>query len=139
MLSKILVAVDGSPNAEEAFNYASSLAQKYVSKLLIVHILEQPSTIGYSISKELEKDSRHMLEKYQSKAKMLSLKSVNIIQGRGNSVAQEILQLSDKENVDTIVLAVEDAIYLPIMKFCWGVPHICLLPHYAKCTVIIVK
>lgn len=138
MLSKILVAVDGSPNAEEAFKYASSLAQKYVSKLLIVHILEQPSTFGYSISKELEKDSLQMLEKYQSKAKMLSLNSVDITQARGSSVAKEIIQISDKDNVDTIVVgsrgrytSSNDEILLGSTSY--------MLTHYAKCTVIIVK
>jgi nucleotide-binding universal stress UspA family protein len=138
MLSKILVAVDGSPNAEESFEYASSLAQKYVSKLLIVHILEQPSTIGYSISKELEKDSRQMLEKYQSKAKMLSLKSVNIIQARGNSVAQEILQISDDENVDTIVVGRRGRYISSNNEILLGSTSY-MLTHYAKCTVITVK
>jgi nucleotide-binding universal stress UspA family protein len=138
MLSKILVAVDGSPNAEEAFKYASSLAQKYVSTLLIVHILERPSTIGYSISKELEKDSLQMLEKYQSKAKMLSLKSVNIIQARGNSVAQEILQISDKDNVDTIVVGSRGRYISSNTEILLGSTSY-MLTHYAKCTVIIVK
>lgn len=138
MLSKILVAVDGSQYAEEAFKYASSLAQKYVSKLLIVHILEQPSTIGYSISKELEKDSRQMLERYQSKAKMLSLKSVNIIQARGNSVAQEILQISDKENVDTIVVGRRGRYISSNNEILLGSTSY-MLTHYAKCTVITVK
>jgi nucleotide-binding universal stress UspA family protein len=138
MLSKILVAVDGSPNAEEAFKYASSLAQKYVSELLIVHILEEPGTIGYSISKELEKDSRQMLEKYQSKAKMLSLKSVNIIQARGNSVAQEILQISDDENVDTIVVGRRGRYISSNNEILLGSTSY-MLTHYAKCTVITVK
>jgi nucleotide-binding universal stress UspA family protein len=138
MLSKILVAIDGSPNAEDAFKYASSLAQKYVSKLLIVHILEQPSTIGYSISKELEKDSRQMLEKYRSKAKTLSLKSVSIIQARGNSVAQEILQISDKENVDTIVVGSRGHHISSNNEILLGSTSY-MLTHYAKCTVITVK
>lgn len=139
MLSKILVAVDGSPNAEEAFKYASSLAHKYESKLLIVHILEQHSTIGYSISKELEKDSRQMLEKYKSKAnKTLLLKSVNIIQARGNSVAQEILQISDKENVDTIVVGSRGRYISSNNEILLGSTSY-MLTHYAKCTVIVVK
>ena len=79
-----------------------------------------------------------MIEKYQSKTKMLSLKSVNIIQARGNSVAQEILQISDNENVDTIVvgsrgryLASNNAILLGSTSY--------MLTHYSKCTVIVVK
>lgn len=138
MLSKILVAVDASQYAEEVFKYATSLAQKYESKLLIVHVLEQPSTIGYSISKELEKDSKQMLEKYHSNAKILSLKSVDIIQTKGNSVAQEILQISDNENVDTIVvgsrgehISSNNAILLGSTSY--------MLTHYSKCTVIVVK
>jgi nucleotide-binding universal stress UspA family protein len=69
---------------------------------------------------------------------MLSLKSVNIIQARGNSVAQEILQISDNENVDTIVvgsrgryLSSNNAILLGSTSY--------MLTHYSKCTVIVVK
>jgi nucleotide-binding universal stress UspA family protein len=39
MISKILVAVDGSEYAEKAFEYASYLAKKCGSGLLIVHVL----------------------------------------------------------------------------------------------------
>ena len=36
-----LVAVDGSSHAEKAFEYASYMAKKCGSKLLIAHVLEK--------------------------------------------------------------------------------------------------
>jgi len=37
MISNILVAVDGSKNADKAFEYACDLAKKAVTSLLILH------------------------------------------------------------------------------------------------------
>jgi Universal stress protein family len=79
-----------------------------------------------------------MLERYQSKAKMLSLKSVNIIQARGNSVAQEILQISDKENVDTIVVGRRGRYISSNNEILLGSTSY-MLTHYAKCIVVVVK
>lgn len=71
MISRILVAVDGSQHADKALEYASNLARKTGARLLIVHVAEEFRNIGYSITKELEQHNRAMLQRYQSKAKKL--------------------------------------------------------------------
>ncbi|HET7285086.1 MAG TPA: universal stress protein [Nitrososphaeraceae archaeon] len=69
MISKILVAVDGSEHAEKAFEYACYLAKRCESLLLIVYIVEKFATIGYSISAEVEQEKTDMLQKYEIRSK----------------------------------------------------------------------
>ena len=74
-VSRILVAVDGSDNADRAFEYAAYLAKQCeADRLFIINVIE-----GFggnidtwrkhdSIVKELEQNSRELLEKYKSRA-----------------------------------------------------------------------
>ena len=111
-LSKILVAVDGSEISKRAFEYASFLAEKCNTSLLIVNIPDIFERVGSSskkleeIAKKIEKgeiDNKAMLRKFESQAKEHGVKDVSTIKQRGN-VAEEILKIADKENVDMIVL-----------------------------------
>jgi nucleotide-binding universal stress UspA family protein len=105
MISKILVAVDGSKHAEKAFEYASELAKKAGANLLILHVFEELGNVGYSIDKEIERNNREMLQKYQSRAnKVLTQTYVDVMEAKGNVVAEEILHTADKDNTDTIVV-----------------------------------
>jgi nucleotide-binding universal stress UspA family protein len=105
MLTRILVGIDGSPYADKAFEYATSLAKgSEGSHLLIVNIFEKFATVGYSITAELHKDRKEMLRKYLDKAKAMGLKSMNIIEEEGNSAANQILEIAKRENIDTIVV-----------------------------------
>jgi nucleotide-binding universal stress UspA family protein len=65
MISRILVAIDGSKHADKAFEYASDLAKKAEARLLIIHVFGELGSIGYSIAKELEQRDREMLQKIQ--------------------------------------------------------------------------
>jgi nucleotide-binding universal stress UspA family protein len=137
MISKILVAVDGSKNADKAFEYASDLAKRVEASLLILHIFEEFTNIGYSINEEIERNNREMLQKYQSRAKReLTRTFVDVMEARGNDVAEEILQTADKENVDTIVvgsrgISESKAFLLGSVSY--------KVSHYAKRPVIIVR
>ena len=105
MISKILVAVDGSKHADKAFEYASDLAKKAGASLLILHVSEELGTVGYSINKEIERENREMLQKYQSRAKKVLMHTyVDVMEAKANDVAEEILRTADKENIDTIVV-----------------------------------
>jgi nucleotide-binding universal stress UspA family protein len=104
MISKILVAVDGSKNADKAFEYACDLAKKAGASLLILHVSEELGTVGYSINKQLERDYREMLQKYESRAKKVMKTYVDVMETKANDVAEEVLRTADKENIDTIVV-----------------------------------
>src|SRR5215472_7503523 len=136
MISKVLVAVDGSKNADIAFEYACDLAKNAGASLLILHVFEELGTVGYSINKELERDNREMLQKYQSRAKKAVNTHVDVIEAKANDVAEEILRTADKENIDTIVVGsrgISEAKIFLLGSVSYKVSH------YASCPVVIVR
>ena len=139
MLSRILVAVDGSEGGKKAFNFAVAISKKFESSLLIAHIIEEYGTVGHSIVSELEQDSQQILQRYQSKAKDLGLKSsqVNVIEDKGRDVAEKILEIAKKENMDVIVVGGRGK-YLSSDSFLIGSTSSKFV-HYGVHTVIIVK
>jgi nucleotide-binding universal stress UspA family protein len=137
MISKILVAVDGSKNADKAFEYACDLAKKAGASLLILHVFEELGTVGYSITKELERDNREMLQKYQSRAKKVLMQTyVDVMEAKATDVAEEVLRTADKENVDTIVVGsrgISEAKIFLLGSVSYKVSH------YASRPVVIVR
>jgi nucleotide-binding universal stress UspA family protein len=137
MISKILIAVDGSNHGDKAFEYALDLAKKAGASLLVLHVYEEFGNIGYSIGKEIERNNREMLQKYQSRAKKeLTQRYVDVVEARGNDVAEEILRTANKENIDTIVVGsrgISEAKEFLLGSVSYKVSH------YAKRPVIIVR
>jgi nucleotide-binding universal stress UspA family protein len=137
MISKILVAVDGSKNADKAFEYACDLAKKAGASLLILHVSEELGTVGYSINKEIELENREMLQKYQSRAKQVLMQTyIDVMEAKANDVAEEVLQTADKENIDTIVVGSRGI--SQARKFLLGSVSY-KISHYATRPVVIVR
>lgn len=136
-ISKILVAVDGSKYSDKAFEYAISIIQNHKQQLLILHVIENLGNIGYSNFNQLKQDSQIILQKYITKAESKGLKSsLRIIEDEGNSPAEKILDISEKEKVDTIIVGTKGQ--KPSEQFLLGSTSY-KVAHYSKCTVIIVK
>ena len=136
-MSKILVAVDGSEYGNKAFEYATQLIKDHRSLLFIVHIIEEYANIGQAISNELKKDSNRILQEYKTKAEDTGLESsIKIIEDRGFSVAEKILEIAEKEQVDIIVVGTKGQ--KPSEQFLPGSTSY-KIAHYSKCSVIIVK
>ena len=139
MLSKILVAVDGSEGGEKLSFFAATISKKFESSLLITHIIEEYGTVGHSIVNELEQDSQRILQKYLSKAKDLGLTSsqVNVIQDKGRDVAAKLLEFAEKEHTDTIVVGSRGR-YLSSESFLIGSTSSKLV-NYGRHTIVVVK
>ncbi|HEY7081579.1 MAG TPA: universal stress protein [Nitrososphaeraceae archaeon] len=144
MLSKILVAVDGSETSKRAFEYASFLAEKCNTSLLIVNIPDIFERVGSSskkleeIAKKIEKGeigNKAMLKKFESQAKEYGIKDVYTIKQRGN-VAEEILKIADKEKVDMIVLGSRGLSTAKVFLL-GSVSH--KVVQHAKCPVTVVR
>src|SRR5512133_2409431 len=138
MISRILVAVDGSKYSEKAFEYGLYLARRCRCSLLIVRVIEEFVTVGHSISKELKHQDQVMLQQYESRAKQFSdsITSINTIESSADDVTEEILRIADKESIDTIILGsrgTKASRDFHIGSISYKVSH------YAKCTVIIVR
>ena len=136
-ISKILVAVDGSKYSDKAFEYATSIIQNHKQQLLIVHIIENSGNIGYSNLNQLKQDSQIIFQKYITEAESKGLKSsLKIIEDQGTSPAEKILDISETEKVDTIIVGTRGQ--KPSQQFLLGSTSY-KIAHYSKCTVIIVK
>lgn len=137
MPSRILVGVDGSVQANKAFDYATSLAIRFEgSHLLIVNIFEKFANVGHSITEQLQKDREEMLRKYLDKAGTMGLKSVDVLQEEGSSAAKQILEIASREHIDTIVVGGRGQ-YLA-EDFILGSTSY-KLAQYAKCSLIIIR
>ena len=137
MLSKILVGIDGSEYSDKAFEYATFIASRCKSNLLIVNVLEEYGNVGYSISKELERQSKELLEMYRLKAEKSNLSSsISTIQLRGISAAGQILGLADSKGVDTIIIGSRGP--HEVKEFLLGSTTYKIV-HNAKCAVVIAK
>ena len=102
-----------------------------------MHIIENLGNIGYSNLNQLKQDSQKILQKYTTKAESKGLKSsLRIIQDQGTSSAEKILDISETEKVDTIIVGTKGQ--KPSEQFLLGSTSY-KIAHYSKCTVIIVK
>jgi nucleotide-binding universal stress UspA family protein len=109
-ISKILVAVDGSENADRAFEYAAYIAKQCeVERLFIINVIE-----GFDrniatwekhdlVVKDLEHNSKELLEKYKSKALLQAFTTTEVISAAGNA-GEEILRAAENEKMDTVVM-----------------------------------
>ena len=78
-MSSILVAIDGSKYAEKAFDYACELSLLKNIPLIIINVVEEYTTTGYSILKELKKSSKEMLREYESRAESIGIQKASTI------------------------------------------------------------
>jgi nucleotide-binding universal stress UspA family protein len=141
-ISRILVAVDGSENADRAFEYAAYIAKQCeVEQLFIINVIEG---FGRKISawskhdlvvKDLEHDSKELLEKYKSKALSQAFTTTEIINAAGNA-GEEILKTAEREKVDTIVIG-SRGLSTASELLLGSVSHNVI--HNSKCPVVIVR
>ncbi len=111
---RILFATDFSENSEHAFDYAFSLAQKFGSQLIILHVINEPVDLrGFyvphvsfeNLEKEIEEGAEKMMQKFcRTKIKDFSNYKANIVSG---IPYEEILKKADEEKVSLIVLGTQ--------------------------------
>lgn len=109
--SKILFATDFSETSEYAFDYACTLAKTFKSKLIVMHVINEPVDLrGFyvphisfdSLEKEIEDAAEKMMKKFcQDKFADLADSDTVIVSG---IPYDEIIALADKEKVSLIVL-----------------------------------
>jgi nucleotide-binding universal stress UspA family protein len=147
MISKILVAMDGSESSLRAYEYASFLAKQCNAALLIVNIFDAFERISSKIKQELGEVAKQieaeggtaitlqMLDDYKSQAKDSGIKDVKTLIRQGNAAA-EILHIADEEKADIIVIG---SVGINTLKefLLGGVSHKVI--HHAKCPVTLVR
>ncbi|HYA85213.1 MAG TPA: universal stress protein [Candidatus Bathyarchaeia archaeon] len=142
MISKILVAVDGSEDSDKAFEYASYLAKRCEAPLLIVHVCVEFGKAADkwkehdSFVKDLKEASTSMLKKYQTRAMESTIGNIRILEAPGDDVVKEVINIADEEQIDTIVVG-SRGLKAPKEFLLGSVSY--KMTHYAKCPVIVVR
>ena len=101
----IMVAVDGSHEAELAFEKGVNVALRNGSRLTIAHVidtraLQSISTFDADVYEELQEDAKKLAEKYKEKAQNAGIKHVDIVIEMGNPKTHyEIGRASCRERV----------------------------------------
>jgi nucleotide-binding universal stress UspA family protein len=111
---KILFANDFSENSDHAFDYALTLAKQFDSRLIIIHVINEPVDLrGFyvphisfeKLEKEIEEGAEKMMQKFcRSRAKDFTNYETMIVAG---IPYEEILKKADEEKVSLIVLGTQ--------------------------------
>jgi nucleotide-binding universal stress UspA family protein len=105
---KIIVAVDGSEPSMKAVSYAAKLAKLAGSRLMILNVILLPTFASPKTLENLRKDlstkATQILEKSKGIAGTVSVDSESKIVETDRSVVEAIIESSENEKADLIVL-----------------------------------
>jgi nucleotide-binding universal stress UspA family protein len=105
---KILVAVDGSGPSMKAVSYAAQLARLSRSKLMILNVILLPEYASAKTLEILRRDlstkASQILERSKLVAKAFDIESESKSVETDRSVVETIVELSENEKADLIVL-----------------------------------
>lgn len=147
----ILVAVDGSTQAEMALNQAIKLAETYNSALTIAHVIEfHPNSQTYELVamqrkmiqegdldiQDEAKEEREMLEKYQALATEKGVQDVRTILHYGNPRKEIPRTLVEQNEIDLLVTAATGR--GAVERFFVGSVAYASI-HHAPCDILTVK
>jgi nucleotide-binding universal stress UspA family protein len=107
----ILFANDFSENSDHAFEYALSMAKKYASKLVLIHVINEPVDLrGFyvphisfeNLEKEIADSAQKMMDKFcRTKIKDFSNFTAQVVSG---IPYEEIIKKASEVNAGLIVL-----------------------------------
>lgn len=137
----ILVAIDGSQEAEWAFKKAINIAKENNAKLLLVHVIDTRTfataeAYDRTIAERADKFASELLENYQKTATDAGLADVDYIVEYGSPKVKIPKDIANKNKVDLIVCGATGL--NAVERFFIGSvsEHI---TRYANCDVLIVR
>lgn len=137
----ILVAIDGSNEAEKAFKKALAIAKINDAKLLITHVIDTRSyatveAYDRTIAERAEEFANDLLESHKKEADEAGLTNVEIVLEYGSPKVRIAKDIAPNHNVDLIVCGATGL--NAVERFFMGSvsEHI---TRYAKCNVLIVR
>lgn len=105
---KILVAVDGSKEAEWAFKKAVQVAKRNEAEILLAHIIDTRTfatveAYDRTIAERAEKFARELMEKYKSEALEAGVKHVEYVVDYGSPKVKIPKDIAKNNQVDLIM------------------------------------
>ncbi|KUP05597.1 universal stress protein UspA [Bacillus coahuilensis m2-6] len=106
--NNILVAVDGSKEAEWAFKKSIEVSKRNHATLNLIHVIDTRSfatieAYDYTIGERAEKYAKDLLEQYKKEAEAAGVKSVNVLVDYGSPKAIITKDAKSKVEADLII------------------------------------
>ncbi len=138
MISKLLVAYDGSKQSEKAYAVAMDMASKYSAKMIVLSVARPPEP---PMAVELEAVLESATEYYEGhfkcmkeQADMLGIDATFLV--RAGHPAEQIVHMANEEKADVIVMGHRGESLLQR----WMVGSVAKrVLSYAHCTVVVVR
>lgn len=137
----IVVAIDGSKEAEWAFKKAIQIAKRNDAKLILSHIIDVRSFAivdGYdlTVTERAEKYAKELLDNYQKQAIKAGLKNVTIDIEFGSPKVKIAKEVAPKYQADLIICGATGLNAVERLLIGSVSEHI---TRYAKCDVLVVR
>ena len=105
----VMVAIDGSKEADLAFVKGVYTALRNESKLTIAHVidtraLQSVSTFDAEVYEELQVDAESLMKEYEKRARDAGVTDIHIVIEMGNPKTLLARTITDAENVDLILV-----------------------------------
>ena len=105
----IMVAVDGSKEADLAFIKGVQSALRNQAKLTIAHVidtraLQSISTFDSEVYEELQVEAQELMAEYEKRARDAGLKDIQVVIEMGNPKTLLAKTIPDQEHVDLILV-----------------------------------
>ena len=139
LYKSIIVAVDGSKEAEFAFRKSVEIAyQNQGSQLNIVHIIDTRhfGALDKELAEEVKEKSRKVLDRYKARAASLRVENVNIIIEFGSPKTVITKEVAKLVKADLIICGSTG--HPPVERFLIGSVSEAII-RTAKCDVLVVR
>ncbi|WP_010678416.1 universal stress protein, partial [Bacillus timonensis] len=138
---KVLVAVDGSKEAEWAFKKAIDVCKRYHSELIITHVidLKQFAAIGAiqsNLTEQSEQYGKDLLTQYKDIASESGIEDIETILEFGSPKIKIPKEIAPKHQVDLIICGATG--HNAVERFLLGSVSE-NITRYAKCDVMVVR
>lgn len=105
----VMVAVDGSKEADLAFEKATHIAWRNQAKLIIAHVIDNRALHTFSafdtdVYINLEKEAKRKLDQYEEQARQAGLTQIQSILEIGDPRPLLAKDIPDREKVDLILV-----------------------------------
>jgi nucleotide-binding universal stress UspA family protein len=137
-MDKLLVAYDGSRQAEKAFELALKIASKFSSKIFVVSVASPAEPpVAVELGAVLESATEHYEAHFKSMKELAQSMGIDVgFEVRAGHPAEQIVLKAREENVDSIVMGHRGESFM--QKWLIGSVAKRVLS-YADCTVVVVR
>lgn len=138
MVTKLLMAYDGSKQSDKAFTFALDMASRYSAQILVLAVARPPEPpVQVEMAAALESAQRYYQEHFHRLGEHSATAGIDaVFQVKVGHPAEQIVHLAKEEQADAIVMGHRGETLL--QRWLLGSVAKRVLS-YAHCTVIIVR